>query len=149
MHYLEAYRAAPEGPEGDAATVQARIALRAAAERAEALGAIGQAVELQRAVRDVVREPHEVIEVLQEVGRLQWAAGRFDEAEESLAAAIQRTRDAGDAVGVVRATALLGMCLLARTEIRRAIDVLDGARDEAEELSGGSVDQVAAGVLAL
>ncbi len=37
-HYLDAYRAAPEGPEGEAVAGQARIALRAAAERAASLG---------------------------------------------------------------------------------------------------------------
>ena len=33
-HYLAAHRNAPEGPEADAVAAQARIALRAAAERA-------------------------------------------------------------------------------------------------------------------
>ena len=43
-HYLAAYRASTEGPEAEALAAQARIALRAAAERATALGAPGQAV---------------------------------------------------------------------------------------------------------
>ncbi len=34
QHYLEAYRAQPDGPEGSAVAAQARVALRAAAQRA-------------------------------------------------------------------------------------------------------------------
>ncbi len=50
-HYLAAYRASTEGPEAEALVAQARIALRAAAERAIALGAPAQAVAfLERAI---------------------------------------------------------------------------------------------------
>ena len=42
-HYLAAHRNAPEGAEADAVAAQARIALRAAAERAAALGSHEQA----------------------------------------------------------------------------------------------------------
>jgi tetratricopeptide (TPR) repeat protein len=45
-HYLAAFRAAGEGAEADALMGQARLALRGAAERAAALGAHQQAVEL-------------------------------------------------------------------------------------------------------
>ena len=48
-HYLAAYEASTEGPEAEALAAQARIALRAAADRAVALGAPGQAVDLPRA----------------------------------------------------------------------------------------------------
>ena len=43
-HYQAAYRAAAEGPEADALAVQARIALRAAGERAASLGSPMQAI---------------------------------------------------------------------------------------------------------
>ena len=43
-HYQAAYRAAAEGPEADALAVQARIALRAAGERAASLGSPIQAI---------------------------------------------------------------------------------------------------------
>ena len=43
-HYLAAYRASTDGPEAEALVAQARISLRAAADRAIALGAPGQAV---------------------------------------------------------------------------------------------------------
>jgi hypothetical protein len=133
-HYLEAFRAAPDGPEGEAAATQARIALRAAAQRAEALGAVGQAIELARAIREVARDPLEDVAMLQEVGRLEWAAARYDEAVGSLSTAIERTRELGDTAGFVRASALLAVCLLARMHIARAIDVLEAAQADAETL---------------
>ena len=43
-HYVAAYRAQPDGPEGDAVAAQARVALRGAAERARSLGGFVQAV---------------------------------------------------------------------------------------------------------
>ncbi len=42
-HYVAAYKAQPEGPEGNAVAAQARVALRAAAERATSLGSFLQA----------------------------------------------------------------------------------------------------------
>ena len=48
-HYLAAYRSAPDGPEAEALASQARIALRAAADRAIALGSPLQAVTVSRA----------------------------------------------------------------------------------------------------
>ena len=53
-HYLAAYRNATEGPEADALAAQARIALRAAGDRAVALGAQEQALGFypRRAGRD-------------------------------------------------------------------------------------------------
>ena len=43
-HYLEAYRAAPEGDEASTIAAQARVALRAAAERARQLHSHAQAM---------------------------------------------------------------------------------------------------------
>ena len=48
-HYLAAYRNAGEGPEADALAGQARISLRAASERAAALGSRDQALDVRRA----------------------------------------------------------------------------------------------------
>jgi class 3 adenylate cyclase/tetratricopeptide (TPR) repeat protein len=54
-HYLAAYRASPAGPEADTLASQARISLRAAADRAVALGAPLQAVSfLEQAVEVAV-----------------------------------------------------------------------------------------------
>ena len=46
QHYVEAYRAQPEGEEGAAVAAQARVALKGAAARARGLGSPGRALEL-------------------------------------------------------------------------------------------------------
>ena len=56
-HYLDAYRAAPEGAEGEAVAGQARIALRAAAERAAALGSSEQALAYLESALEVTTDP--------------------------------------------------------------------------------------------
>ena len=47
-HYLDAYLASPDGPEADVLAAQARVALRAAADRAAALGSHEQAIAYLR-----------------------------------------------------------------------------------------------------
>ncbi len=56
-HYLSAYRSAPEGSEAQALAAQARVALRAAADRAVALGSYRQAAGFLRLALDVTDDP--------------------------------------------------------------------------------------------
>jgi class 3 adenylate cyclase/tetratricopeptide (TPR) repeat protein len=58
-HYVAAYRAQPEGPEGDAVAAQARVALRGAAERARSLGSAIQAVRFLERALEVTPDPGE------------------------------------------------------------------------------------------
>ena len=55
-HYLEAYRSTPPGPEADALANQARIALRAAGDRAVALNAWSVAVHHLTAALEMTTE---------------------------------------------------------------------------------------------
>ena len=59
-HYLEAYRSTPPGPEADALANQARIALRAAGDRAAALHSARAAVRLYEDALAVTTDPAEV-----------------------------------------------------------------------------------------
>ena len=67
-HYLAAYRNATEGPEADALAAQARIALRAAGDRAVALGAQEQALGFYRDALEVTSEPSDRAALLERVG---------------------------------------------------------------------------------
>jgi class 3 adenylate cyclase len=58
-HYLDAYRAAPEGPEGEAVAAQARIALRAAVDRALSLHAHATALGFIEEALSVTTDPGE------------------------------------------------------------------------------------------
>ena len=64
-HYLAAYRSSPEGPEADALAAQARVSLRAAAERATSLGAPRQAVAFLDQALDVAADDAERADVLE------------------------------------------------------------------------------------
>jgi predicted ATPase len=58
-HYVAAYRAQPEGPEGDAVAAQARVALRGAADRARSLGSFSQAIRFLDQALEVTADPDE------------------------------------------------------------------------------------------
>ncbi|MHB8672076.1 MAG: adenylate/guanylate cyclase domain-containing protein [Candidatus Limnocylindrales bacterium] len=134
-HYFAAYRAAPDGPEGEAAAAQARVSLRAAADRAEALGALGQAIDWLRAAVDVAPGPAERAELLQRMGGIEALATRFDDAEQTLAAAAGASRDLGDRAAALHATALLAQTQLSAARISRALATVEAARGEAEALA--------------
>ena len=108
-HYLAAFEASAPGPEADAVGGQARIALRAAAERAAALGSHEQAVTFLDQALQVTTDPGEQADLLVRTGEAASAAGpahagpgapaRGDRAE---------TRGVGDRPGAAAATAALG-----------------------------------------
>jgi class 3 adenylate cyclase/tetratricopeptide (TPR) repeat protein len=106
-HYVDAWTAAPDGPEGEAVAAQARIALRAAADRAVALGSQEQAVALLERARQVTTDRLEEAELLERMGRSERAIGHYEASAAHLEEAIARYREAEDRIGVVRATTLL------------------------------------------
>src|SRR5665811_446165 len=79
-HYLAAFRNATEGPEADALAAQARIALRAAGDRAVALGAQEQALGFYRDALDVTTEPLDRAVLLEHAGSAASAGGIHEEA---------------------------------------------------------------------
>ncbi len=58
-HYVAAYQAQPDGPQGDAVAAQARVALRGAAERAVSLGSFTQATGYLEHALEVTNDPDE------------------------------------------------------------------------------------------
>ena len=98
-HYLAAHANAAEGAEADALAAQARIALKGAAERAAALGGHDQAVAFLEQALTVTTRPGRP-------GRAPRAgrgivSGKFRNGEAALRRAIEVSRSAGDAAGVV------------------------------------------------
>ncbi len=111
-HYLAAYGNAPEGAEADVVAAQVRSALRAAAERAVALGSYDQAVGLFERAMEVTTDPAERARLLERAGEAASAAGRHEAAERHLRQAIAIQRELGDRAATARATAALGWALL-------------------------------------
>jgi class 3 adenylate cyclase/tetratricopeptide (TPR) repeat protein len=129
-HYLAAYRNAAEGPEADALAGQARIALRAAGERAVTLGAQEQALGFYRDALEVTSDPAERAVLLERAGQAASAAGVHEEAEQLLADAVDLLRAAGDRSGAARVTARLGDAMFGRYRLDAALTLVETASEE-------------------
>jgi len=129
-HYVAAYHNASEGPEAEALAAQARIALRAAAERAIGLGSLGQAVAFLDQARDVTRDEAELAGLLERAGSAASGAGLGDVAEDRLRKAVELRRALGDADALAGATAKLGEALVTGLRSEAALAVLEPAAAE-------------------
>jgi class 3 adenylate cyclase/tetratricopeptide (TPR) repeat protein len=130
-HYLDAYRASPEGPEGEAVRAQARIALRAAADRAIALGSYAGAVTyLEQALELGALEPRDEAELLERAGTAADLDGQYDRAVGLLTRATERWRDVGDTVRTGHATAEIALVLSNGGHSEQALEMLEAARTE-------------------
>jgi class 3 adenylate cyclase/tetratricopeptide (TPR) repeat protein len=134
-HYVDAYLAAPDGAEGAAIAGQARIALRAAADRAGALGSHDQAIAFLERARSVTPDPGEEADLIERIAVAADAVGRTTEAWSAFADAIARHRARGDRVSAARATAGLGEALLNAYESGRALEMLLPAEAEFSDLA--------------
>ncbi len=136
-HYLAAYDNAPPGPEADALAAQARVALRAAADRAVALGAHEQALVYLRRTIDITTDPAEEADLLERAGRSAIASFQRDEAVALLERAVELQRSRGDRAGVVRALGALGRTQIEAMRSEQAIATLEAADREFADLVDG------------
>ena len=128
--YLAAHDNAAEGPEADALAAQARIALRAAAERAISLGSFGQAVGFLDQARTVTREDLELAELLERAGRAASLAGLNAIGIERLREAVELRRSLGEPDAIAGAVALLGDSLVKALQRDEALATVKAAVDE-------------------
>ncbi len=133
-HYLAAQQNAAEGPESDALAAQARIALRAAAERASALGSFDQALAFLRQALTVTSDPAEQAEIIERAGESASAGAHHDEAEVLLRRAVELQRGRGDRVACARAITALGRALFGPFRTEQALAVLEPAAEEFVDL---------------
>ncbi|HEY6058563.1 MAG TPA: adenylate/guanylate cyclase domain-containing protein, partial [Candidatus Limnocylindrales bacterium] len=111
-HYLGARANAPEGPEANALAGQARIALRAAADRAIMLGSHEQAIAFLEQALGVTDDPAERAALMLQAGRSSMHALRPDAAERFLDGARRLCLELGDRDRAAEATASLMTALL-------------------------------------
>jgi len=133
-HYMAAYRNSPEGPEADAAAAQARVALRAAAERAAALGAFDQSLRFLNQALEITADPGDRSDLEEQAGRAAAAAGRYEEAERHLRSAIEISRELGDRSATARVTAALCQVLTTARHADLALPLLESADAEFSDL---------------
>jgi class 3 adenylate cyclase/tetratricopeptide (TPR) repeat protein len=134
-HYLAAHANATEGPEADALAAQARIALRAAAERAATLGSHEQATRFVDQALTVTTDQAEEAELLEQAGESASAAAHHEAAERYLGRALAFHRTVGDRVAVVRTTTVLAQVLLTGRQNERALSILVPASAEFADIA--------------
>jgi class 3 adenylate cyclase/tetratricopeptide (TPR) repeat protein len=134
-HYLAAHTNAAQGAEADALAAQARIALKAAADRASTLGAYDQAVSFLAQALTVTTVVEEEAELLERAGDAARTAAQYDRAEDFLRRALELRRGAGDRLATARAIASLAWALLERRSPEEARELLEAATAEFTDLA--------------
>jgi class 3 adenylate cyclase/tetratricopeptide (TPR) repeat protein len=134
-HYLAAHANATEGPEADALAAQARIALRAAGERAAALGSHDQARSFLAQALSVTSDPREEAELLERSGAAAASVSRVDEAESDYRGAIERWAALGERAAEARAIAALASAYLFGYRMDDAVGLLEPAAPRFEDMA--------------
>ena len=136
-HYVEAYKATPAGPEADALAAQARVSLRAAAERAISLHSYRQAVSYLEQALTVTSDPADQ-EALHE--RVVDPATRTASSKSRCATPRRLetlSRDRGDRLGVLRGITLQANTHMSQHQERPAIALLRPALEQVADLEPG------------
>jgi len=137
-HYLSAQQNAGAGEEADALAAQARVALRAAAERASALGSHEQAIGFLQQAITVTKDPAEVAGLLEACGVAATVRQRFAEAEAFLRDAIARREAIGDSEAIIRASTLLAFAIIRSFRFEPAIAALEETTARFASLAGSA-----------
>ncbi len=133
-HYLAAFKATTDPAEGAPLGTQARLALRGAADRAEALGSIRQAIAFLDQALDVAHEESERADLMERILQHAWTAGEYDSALE-IAPELRALRmSMGDRSGAAKAAALHGETLYSARQRDQAVRVAEEALAEFEDL---------------
>jgi len=147
-HYLAAYRTAPEGPAADALAAQARIALRAAADRAAALGSHAQAGAFLSQALTVTTDPAEQADLLERAGGSAMAIQQFDESEGAFRRAIEIREVLAERPAMARSIAALGAALISAYRFDPAVALLEPASARFSDLASDPAVVVLDGQLA-
>jgi class 3 adenylate cyclase/predicted ATPase len=128
-HYLAAFKSTTDPNEAAALGTQARLALKGAADRAEALGSIGQAIEFLVQALDISTDDAERADLLERIVQAGWTAGKYDAALE-LIPRLRELREAqGDRSKQALVYALENEVLFSQRQRERALQVgLDGLK---------------------
>ena len=129
-HYLAAYGASAPGAEADALARQARISLRAAADRAAGLGSYEQAMSFLAQGLEVTTDIGERASLLELASHAASSAGRHARAEELAREALALRRAIGDAGRIVTTATTLARVLLFAVRSEAALAVLEPVAEE-------------------
>jgi len=133
-HYLAAYRASSDDPEGQALAAQARLALRGAAERATELGSHDQAGIFFLEALEVSSDPADRADLLERAGLAADAGAHSEIAEQRLLEAAAIWHDLGEREREARAIGLRGRAVVNGWRAPVAIAILEPALAAFEDL---------------
>jgi class 3 adenylate cyclase len=134
-HYLAAQANSAAGPEADALAAQARITLRAAADRATSLASHAQATGFLEQALTVTTNLQERAELLERAGSSAAAGGMDERGRSFLEQAIELHRARGDRAATCRATAELGRITLTGHGREGALALITSATEEFADLA--------------
>ena len=126
-HYLAAYRSATEGPEADTLAAQARVALRAAGDRAASLGSHEQAVKFFEEGLTVTPDPAEQALLHERAADSAAALGCIDDAESHFKTALEARAALGDRTAEANTTLAYARVLLDLFRYAQAQELLAAA----------------------
>ena len=147
-HYLAAHQHATEGPEAEALAAQAHVALRAAADRASALGSHEQAIGFIEQTMSVTTDPVELADLLDAAGVAATERQRFSQAEAYHRDALTRREAIGDRIAIARTRARLGRVLIRAFQFQEATAFLEDAVTRSADLGEGPITAALDGQLA-
>src|SRR5207247_1640069 len=128
-HYVEAFRATPEGPDAEALAARARDWLSQAAERAMSLGSTEQALGYAEQALSITPEGSERTGLLEQAGEAATRSAAYERAVGYLEEAIDLHREHGDAAAAGLATAKLTRSLASLDRRAEAVHRLEEALD--------------------
>ncbi|MEO6294323.1 MAG: adenylate/guanylate cyclase domain-containing protein [Candidatus Limnocylindria bacterium] len=134
-HYVAAYKAQPEGPEGDAVAAQARVALRGAAERARSLGSFVQATRFLEMALEVTTDPADEAQLHAAASDAGLYAGLIEEPIAHATRWLELAREAGDRRGLMAASVGYALALSTNGRVAEMAALLEPARDEYRDLA--------------
>ena len=133
-HYVDAYRAQPDGPEGEAVGAQARVALRGAADRATRLGSYAQAGSLLEAALEVAHTDAERADLHRAAGQAAVWASDQEKAERHSSQAVELFRSIGDREGTLDAIYWLAFSRTMLGNVGHGLELLEPAVTEYADL---------------
>ena len=133
-HYIEAWRAIPKDVQAETLAAKARAALLTAAERAGSLGVHEQALAYIDQALTVTDDPVERARLWESAAESARNAAAFEKAKDYLNRALLWHEQQGDLAAVRRSTAELGRVLLGMGQIDAAIEKLETALADLDDL---------------
>ncbi|MEO8639574.1 MAG: adenylate/guanylate cyclase domain-containing protein [Chloroflexota bacterium] len=133
-HYLAAFKAQPEGPEGEAVAAQARVALRGAAERARSLGSFLQATRFLEQALEVTTDPADEAQLHAAAGDAGLHAGLIEEPIAHMARWLALAQVTGDRRALMEAITGNSLAISANGRIAECAAMLEPALDEYRDL---------------